>query len=131
MIGPAEFETNVLYMMSIAMDLILRDCERITPGGWKREKKQIFTRYIETIKRAYFLQEQLMQDIYAVDEKKNFRNVPVWQEEANELARLILLYADRSSDVDAVEKIHAFLRSIPGEGICDEKLLDRFYLKSL
>ena len=55
----------------------------------------------------------------------------VWQEEANELARLILLYADRSANQDVVDAIFKFIREQPGEGIVDEELLKNFYLKKL
>lgn len=130
-ITAASFETNVLYMMVLAMDLILRDCERrmaVHRTAWKHEKKQAFTRYMKAVRDACIINEMLTQDIYDVDEKHDFRNIPVWQEEANELARLILLYADKSSDTDAVEKIHSYIRSFKGDGIADEDLLKRFYL---
>lgn len=130
-ISVPSFETNVLYMMALAMDLILRDCERRMAAGragWKHEKKSVFTRFMKAVKDACLLNEMLTQDIYDVDEKHSFKNIPVWQEEANELARLVLLYADKSSDVDAVEKIHSYIRSFKGDGIADDELLERFYL---
>ena len=128
----AGCETNVLYMMSLAMDLILRNNEWLMSKqreSFKREKKQLFTRYTKTVRDACFLQEQLTQDIYECDEKYDFRNIQVWQEESNELARLILLFADRSSDQDVVNKIFSFIREQPAEGIVDDKMLEAFYLK--
>ena len=63
-----------------------------------------------------------------MDAEVKWKNIPVWQEESNELARLILLYADRSADVDHVEAVFKMLRELPGEGIVDEEMLKRFYL---
>lgn len=128
----ASCETNVLYMMSIAMDLILRNNEWMMAKVrqyFKHDKKQVFTRYTKAVRDACYLQDLLMQDIFDVDEKNDFRNVQTWQGEANELARLILLFADRSADQNVVDGIFKFIRSTPGEGIVDEQLLSNFYLK--
>lgn len=133
-INQAGMETNVLYMMSLAMDLILRHNEWLMSKqreSFKREKKQLFNRYAKTVRDACYLQEQMTQDIYDVDEKHDFRNVQVWQEESNELARLILMYADRSVNQDVVDKIFSYIREQPAEGIVDEKMLDNFRLKKL
>ena len=131
-INQAGVETNVLYMMSLAMDLILRNNEWLMSKNreaFKREKKQLFTRYTKTVRDACILQDMLTQDIYDVDEKHDFRNIQTWQEESNELARLILLFADRSANQEVVDKIFAFIREQPCEGIVDEKMLESFYLK--
>lgn len=82
-------------------------------------------------KKALYFAEELTQEIFNVDASANWKNIPVWQEESNELARLILLYADKSADVDNVNKVFKHLRSLPGEGIITEELLDRFRLKTL
>ncbi len=128
----ASCETNVLYMMSIAMDLILRNNEWLMAKVrqyFKHDKKQVFTRYTKAVRDACYLQDLLMQDIFDVDEKNDFRNVQTWQGEANELARLILLFADRSADQNVVDKIFKFIREQPGEGIVTEEMLESFYLK--
>lgn len=128
----AGLETNLLYMASLAMDLILRNNEWLMSKqleSFKREKKQLFTRYTKAVRDACWLQDQLTQDIFDCDAKNSFRNVQIWQEEANELARLMLLFADRSADQDVVDKIFSFIREQPAEGIVDEKMLESFYLK--
>ena len=127
-----HLEINVLYMMSLAMDLILRDCEwRMAKNreAWKQEKKQLFTRYMKAVKTAYILQEQLTQDIFDVDASNNWRFIQTWQEESNELARLILLFADRSSDQEPVDRIFKFIREQHGDGVVDDSVLESFYLK--
>lgn len=123
---------NAIYMMSLAMDLMIRDAERRMRregATFRREKRQLFNRFMAAVKTACILQEDLTQDIYKEDEKYNFRNVPVWQDEANELARLILLYADKSSDPDVCNKIHSFIREFPGDGVVTEDMLEAFYLR--
>lgn len=125
---------NTIYMMSLAMDLIIRNIEwRMSKNreGFRRDKKQVFTRFMQAVKTACILQEDLTQDIYREDERHNYKNVQIWQEEANELARLMLMFADRSVDQDVVDKIFAFIREQPAEGIVDEKMLDDFRLKKL
>ena len=118
--------------MSLAMDIILRDNERrMRPIKFSREKKQLFTRYARTVRDACYLQDQLTQDIWNVEEKHNYRNVDTWLDQANELARLVLLFADRSTDPDVVNNIFKFIREQPGEGIVNEKMLESFYLKKL
>ena len=114
------------------MDLILRNNEWLMAKKreyFKREKKQLFTRYTKSVRDACYLQDQLTQDIYDVDEANNFKNVDIWLEEANELARLILLFADRSANTDVVDAIFKHIRSLPSDGIVDEKMLESFYLK--
>ena len=125
-------EVNTLYMMSLAMDIILRHNETVSGRmreAWKREKKQLFTRYSKAVRDACILQDMLTQDIYDCDEKHDYKNVDVWLEEATELARLVLLFADRSVDEEAVNGIFKHVRSVVGEGIVDEEMLKSFYLK--
>ena len=114
------------------MDLILRHNEFLMSKqreAFKREKKQLFTRYAKAVRDACVLQDQLTNDIWDVEKNYGYKNVDVWLDQANELARLILLYADKSVDVDVVNKIFTFIREQPGEGIIDEKMLESFYLK--
>lgn len=126
--------TNAAYLMSLALDLILRVSERMMNSrkeAYKKEKKQLFTRYTKTVRDACIIQDQLTQDIWDVEKNYNYKNVDLWLEQANELARLILMFADRSIDVDVVDRIFAFIREQPGEGIVDDNLLDNFRLKKL
>ena len=125
---------NTAYMAALSTELLLRELERrfaMQNAVFVKEKRMKFTRFLENTKRALFFAEELTQDIFDVDAEKNWKNIPVWQEESNELARLILLYADKSANVDNVNEVFKLLRSLPGEDIVDEKLLERFYLKKL
>ena len=108
-----DFEVNTLYLLSLSMDLILRDSERrLRREGneWRKEKKRAFNMFIDYVRRACTLIEQfIVQDIYGVEARNDYKYVQVWQEEANELARFILLISDRTSDVDVVNKIYDFI----------------------
>lgn len=133
-INQAGIIHNCLYMMSLAMDRLLREVEPIMnkhSESFVREKKQLFSRYSKTVKDACRLQDELTQDIWDMEAKHDYRNVDFWLEQGNELARLNLLFADRSSDQNNVDKVFSLLRSLPGEGIVDEELLNLFYLKKL
>ena len=128
----ASLETNTVYLMSMAMDLILRNNEWLMAKNreaFKREKKQVFTRYTKAVRDACYLQDMLMEDIFQVDSANNYKNIQIWQEEANELARLVLLFADRSADQQVVDNIFKFVREQPADGIVTEEMLQSFYLK--
>lgn len=123
---------NCLYMMSLAMDRLMREVEPIMnrhSESFVREKKKLFTRYLKTVKEACILQDEITQDIWDMEAKHDYRNVDFWLAQCNELARLILLFADRSSYQENVDKVFSLLRSLPGEGIVDENLLGLFYLR--
>ena len=125
---------NTEFVVVLALELMLRETERrmeMESACFQRETKQKFNYFLDHTKKALHYAEELTQEIYKVDSKSKWRNIPVWQDESNELARLILLYADRSADVDNVNKVFKLLRELPGENIIDEKLLDRFRLKTL
>ena len=130
-VSQLDLTINAVFMMSLSMELMIRDIEREMAhqgAAFQKEAKQKFTRFLDFTKKALFYAEELTQEIYKVDAEVKWKNIPVWQEESNELARLILLYADKSADVDNVEAIFKMLRELPGEGIVDEEMLKRFYL---
>lgn len=133
-----DVETNVLFMMSLSMDLILRDIDRKIRvealmrgkvGGFKHEKKMLFTRFTQAVRAACVLAEQLGDDVIASTVKSNYKDLNVWQAESNELARLILLYADKSSEEGATGRIFDFIESFAGAGIVTDEKLDPFYLR--
>lgn len=131
-------ETNVLFMMSLAMDLMLRDLDRKmkfeayklgTTGGFKFEKKMQFKRFTEAVRTACYYAEQLGNDVIVSTEKSNYKDLNIWQAESNELARLVLTYADKSSEEGVTESIFGYLNSFKGAGIVNEENLKPFYLK--
>lgn len=131
-----DFLINMAYLMAMALDLILRESERrmkqANPNnGWKFKKKMLFNQFIDCIKKAYYLSDQIFQDVLDCEFKNETAYVDVWQEESNELARLCLLYGDRSTDAVAIDKILHFIEQMPSDGYCSDEMLSRFYLKKL
>lgn len=126
----ADLETNTLYIMCRAADLILRDIDRrlrAEGSAYKREKKQLVTsilRDCEDVRRRY---ELLEQDV--IRRARSGEQYDWFNEDANELARLVLLFADRSSDPDNPNAVFRLLRSQTGAGILTEEHLKRFYMK--
>lgn len=126
--------TNTAYIMSQATDLILREAERrLARRGTPmfHETKQKFNRWTEAVKRACILNEDLEQDIYKHESKRNYKDVQIWQEQWNECARFNLMLADISRYVDYVNEVFGHLRSFKGDGIITEEVLKNFYLKKL
>lgn len=123
---------NTAFMTALTLELMLRDVERrmnMEGATMKHETKMKFTRFLDFTKKALYQADLLTQDIFDVDAQNRWKNIPVWQEESNELARLILLYADRSADTENVYKVFKTLRDIKGEGIVTEEMLHNYYLK--
>ena len=127
-----EIETSILYIMSIAMDLIMRDCEKRMSKNrtvWKKEKKAKFLDYMRHVRVCCQINDTLTQDIYDADKKNKYKNVDMWFRDGNEMARLLLLFADHSTDQDSVDKIFKTLRELKGCGIVTEEMLNKFYLQ--
>lgn len=125
-------ETNVLYMGVMALDLILQDAERrmrAAGGEFKYEKKMAFNRFFKAVKEARIMSERLQDDVVASTEKSSYRDYDVWLGEANELARLILLFADKSTVEGNSDAVFDRLDSLEGEGIITDDVLQRFYLQ--
>lgn len=133
-INQSDFLVNSIYMTAISLELMLLESERmlnrkVPPEGWKYEKKRMFNNFTDYVKKACTMLDQIHQDIYDVEKKNDYKYVSVWQEEANELARFILMIADRTSDPEIISEIHDFIKSRKGDGFSTEELLNKFYLK--
>ncbi len=125
-------ETNVLYMGVMALDLILQDAERrmrAAGGEFKYEKKMAFNRFFKAVKEARMMSERLQDDVVASTEKSSYRDYDIWLGEANELARLILLFADKATVEGNSDAVFDRLDSLQGEGIITDDVLQRFYLR--
>lgn len=132
--SPEDVTINAAFMVSLSLELMLRYIEvQLSKQGasFQREAKQKFSRFLDFTRKALYYAEELTQEIYKVDADVHWKNIPVWQEESNELARLILLYADKSADTDNVNAIFKHLRELKGEDIITDEVLDFFRLKTL
>lgn len=128
----ASVEINTLYMGVLALDLILRDAERrmrAQGGEFKHEKKQCFNRFFKAVKEATIMAEMLGDDVIASTAKSHYKDYNIWQAEANELARLMLTFADKATEEGASEAILGYIHSFKGAGIITDEVLERFYLQ--
>ena len=126
-----DLEVNTLYLCALAMDLLLRDSEeRMRQEGqcWKQEKKRMFTQYLDYVKKACIVHDKIYQDVISAEEQNRFKYFHVWQEEANELVRLMLLYSDGSENLSFVSELFTKLCECKTGTIVDQEMLDKFFL---
>lgn len=129
-----DFLMELAYIEVLALELRLRDIQRrleSKSAELQREKKQNFSRFVDATKKALLYAEKLTDDIFAIDADNKWKNVPIWQEQANELARMDTLYAAISHDMDNVNKVFKLMRELPKEEIVTEEMIDYYRLKKL
>lgn len=73
--------------------------------------------------------ERLQDDVVDSTARSSYKDYDVWLGEANELARLILLFADKSTVDHNSDAVFDRLESLDGEGIITDEVLQRFYLQ--
>ncbi len=123
--------TDSIFLTALAADLMLADLEKRLKAnneGLRQRSKQNLNGMIRHMKMASHFGSELMQEVIDADEKNGWKNIQTWQDEANEVARLILLWEDREPMPDVCNKIFKFIRSTKGEGVVDENLLRNYYL---
>lgn len=128
-----NFEINLLYIIIMATERIVDDIDKrlkAKKSEFHREKKMRFNQIIDSIKNIKRLNDLIDQEDYAVGLKGNYESYQYYQEDAYELARLLLLFADRhTKDVEVGNKVMKFVRSLESAGIVDEDVLAKYYLK--
>lgn len=127
-----DLETNVLYIMTYAMDLMARDMDRKfrSEGGFfHQHKKMLFHRYTESIRQAIELSRQINDAVEQVTAPGGYKDLDKFAADGNEMARLLLAYADKSDIGDNIKAVFSLLRELPGGGLVTEEKLKRFYLR--
>ena len=128
-----NFEINLLYIIIMATERIVDDIDKrlkTKKSEFHREKKMRFNQIIDSIKNIKRLNDLIDQEDYAVGLKGNYESYQYYQEDAYELARLLLLFGDRhTKDVEVGNKVIKFVRSLESAGIVDEDVLAKYYLK--
>lgn len=128
-----NFEINLLYIIIMATERIVDDIDKrlkAKKNEFHREKKMRFNQIIDSIKNIKRLNDLIDQEDYAVGLKGNYESYQYYQEDAYELARLLLLFGDRhTKDVEVGNKVIKFVRSLESAGIVDEDVLAKYYLK--
>ena len=127
---------NMAYTAAFASERMILEVERILKGrgdGLKHEKKQAFTRLAETLRAAkryydFIFDEDLVK---AAERRGDMADYDRAHEDENEIARLLLLYADRCGpSQENYEELFRVLRNMPdGLGLITEDVLKNFYMK--
>jgi len=129
----SDLMINTLYMMTQTFELIMRDFERrIKADGivFRHEKKQQFNRLMKSIRDIHTQFDLVYNDIMVSAEEVGWKELDLWARDANALARMILLWADKCGPYPQNEEdVFSLLKTLKGEGIVTEEVLQRFYLK--
>ena len=130
---PEDLMINVLYILTQTFELIMRDFERrLRPTGifFRHEKKQQFNRLMKSIKDIYTQFEILYQDIIISAEPHGWKELDYWASDANDLARMVLLWADKCGPYpDHMEQVFRLMKTYKGEGIITDEVLEHFHMK--
>lgn len=128
-----NLEINLVYILSMAIERIMNDIERRLAekkSAYKMEKKMRLNNILKAIKTIKMNSDLIDQIDFGEGLVGNYDSYQYYQEDAYELARILLLFSDRhTKDVEMGYKTAKFLRSLEGEGIITEEVLERFYLK--
>lgn len=128
-----DLEINLLYIATMAMERIVDDIEKRLNAKKKTfhfEKKMRFNDIMKSIKNIKRQNDLIDQEDYAKGLAGNYESYQYYQEDAYELARILLLFADRhSKDIEVGNQIAKHLRSMETANIITEEVLDKFYLK--
>ena len=126
-------EINVTYVIALALSMLINDIEKSLLSRrvrYKQDRKRRFNNIISSIKEIKRNLDITDYIDFAEDLEGHYDAYQYYQEDAAELARLVLLFADRQGhNPDNANEVFRLLRSQKGEGIIDEETLTRFYLK--
>lgn len=125
-------EINVLYTTAFAIYLIAQDAEqRMNAAGMSFgfRRRQLFNGIIKDLQGAKRKQDELYQD-YIKAWKNNIKNYDEEQENANSLARLLMLWFDRVEGWEDKEKaVEEFIKTLSPEDVVTPEALQRFYVR--
>lgn len=127
-------EINILYTTAFAIYFIAQDAERrMNAAGMSLgfRRRQLFNGIIKDLQGAKRKQDELYQD-YIKAWKNNAKNYDEEQENANSLARLLMLWFDRVEGWEDKEKaVEEFIKTLSPEDVVSEDSLKRFKIKKL
>ena len=125
-------EINILYTTAFAIYLIAQDAEqRMNNSGMSLgfRRRQLFNGIIKDLQGAKRKQDELYQD-YIKAWKNNIKNYDEEQENANSLARLLMLWFDRVEGWEDKEKaVEEFIKTLSPEDVVTPEALQRLYVK--
>ena len=125
-------EINILYTTAFAIYFIAQDAERrMNAAGMSLgfRRRQLFNGIIKDLQGAKRKQDELYQD-YIKAWKNNIKKYDEEQENANSLARLLMLWFDRVEGWEDKEKaVEEFIKTLSPEDVVSEDSLKRFKIK--
>ena len=125
-------EINILYTTAFAIYFIAQDAERrMNAAGMSLgfRRRQLFNGIIKDLQGVKRKQDELYKD-YIKAWKNNIKNYDEEQENANSLARLLMLWFDRVEGWEDKEKaVEEFIKTLSPEDIVSEDSLKRFKIK--
>ena len=125
-------EINILYTTAFAIYFIAQDAERrMNAAGMSLgfRRRQLFNGIIKDLQGSKRKQDELYQD-YIKAWKNNAKNYDEEQENANSLARLLMLWFDRVEGWEDKEKaVEEFIKTLSPEDVVSEDSLKRFKIK--
>ena len=128
---PENILTDSIFLMAFAEDLMIQDLIRrlnASGDGLRQRSKFNLNQMLSCLKKASHFADELREELFEADAEFKWKNVQTWQDEANELARLILLWEDREPLPDVCNEIFKHIRSTKGEGVVDDAMLKQYYL---
>ena len=125
-------EINILYTTAFAIYFIAQDAERrMNAAGMSLgfRRRQLFNGIIKDLQGVKRKQDELYKD-YIKAWKNNIKNYDEEQENANSLARLLMLWFDRVEGWEDKEKaVEEFIKTLTPEDIVRKDNLKRFKIK--
>lgn len=124
--------TDSIFLMAFAQDLMIQDLIlrlKHQGDGLRQRSKFNLNEMIKALKRASHFADELREELFEADAEHRWKNIQTWQDEANEVARLVLLWEDRETNPEVCNEIFKFIRSTQGDGVVTEEMLENYYLK--
>lgn len=130
---PENILTDSIFLMAFAQDLMIQDLLlrlKSKGDGLRQRSKFNLNEMIKALKRASHFADELREELFDADAEHKWKNIQTWQDEANEVARLVLLWEDREPHPDECDKIFKFIRqNTEGDGVVDDSVLSNYYLQ--
>lgn len=128
---PENILTDSIFLMAFAQDLMIQDLLRRLKSkgdGLRQRSKFNLNEMIKALKRASHFADELKEELFEADSEHKWKNIQTWQDEANEVARLVLLWEDREPHPEVCDDIFKFIRSTKGDGVVTEEMMKNYYL---
>lgn len=128
---PENILTDSIFLMAFAQDLMIQDLQRRMKAkgeGLRQRSRLNLKQMLSHIKAASHYADELKEELFDADAEHKWKNIQTWQDEANEVARLVLLWEDREPHPEVCDDIFKFIRSTQGDGVVTEEMLKNYYL---